>query len=291
MASILLWLSLGFFAFMVVYRVIKIGSMPLHLRWELYPLPHDPNHEHGGSFMEEVDFIQKERKQIKINALKEMAAEIFLLKKVRLHNKYGVWGYSLAMHWGIYLVFGWLALLVAEKFLPGIAPVTQSVGTISAVMGSIGCLGLIVKRMTTPELATYTEPIDYFNLSFLYLIFFSGLIGAMVGDGFQNAVRAYMSGDLAFGPDAYSYLTWGHFTLVELFFVYMPFSRLFHYVAKYFTIDKVFWDDAVTTKGSDIEKRVQAQLSYKVNWSGAHIKQGGTWVDQVMITDAREAKK
>ncbi len=265
MASMLLWFALGFFAFMVVYRIRSIGSMPLHLRWELYPSPLDPKHEYGGSFMEEVDFINKPQRHLIANGIKEMTAEVFLLKKVREHNRYGVWPFSLAMHWGLYLLLLWVLLLAVEKGfgLTAVAPLRYGIDVLAGGLGSVGTLGLIVKRAANRDLATYTSPVDYFNLIFLAGIFGTGLAGWFPV----------------------------HTILFAAFLVYMPFSKLFHYVAKYFTIDKVLWDDHLNTRGSEIEQKIQTQLGYKVAWSAQHIASGKTWVDQVMVTDAREGKQ
>ncbi|HEY3364174.1 MAG TPA: hypothetical protein VGK74_03845 [Symbiobacteriaceae bacterium] len=257
MASVFLWLALGFFALMVVYRFVKISSMPLHLRWELYPSPLEPNN-YGGSFMENVDFINKPRPHLALGGVRELASEVFFLKKVREHNRHGLWPFSLAMHWGTYLLFCWLLLSAA-----GLASAAHAVDLIACLLGALGCLGLIVKRATNRELAAYTAPVDFFNLLFLLAIFATGLVG----------------------------WTGLHKTVFGLFLVYMPFTRLFHFVAKYFTFDKIFWDDRLNLRGSDIEKRIQTQLGYKVTWGAAHIAAGKTWVDQVMITDAREGNK
>lgn len=291
MAGILLWVSLGFFVFMIAYKVYRINSMPLHLRWELYPLSLDPNHEHGGSFMEAVDFGKKPQEHIRMNGIKELASEVFLLKKVRLHNQYGVWPFSLAMHWGIYLMFGWIFLMLLEKAWGGFALVTDVAGLLSWALGSVGCLGLIYKRAVTEDLAAYTAPIDYFNLGFLYAIFFTGLIGRLGGTAFGEGARLYLGGSLAFGQSAIANLVWIHFGLIELFLIYMPFSRLFHYVAKYFTIDKVVWDDHLNTKGSHMEERIKAQLGYKLTWSAAHIAPGKTWAEEAAMTDAGEGRQ
>jgi len=278
---------------MIVYRFVKINSMPLHMRWELYPVPTDPNHDHGGSFMEEVDFASKPQRHLPLNGLKELASEVFFLKKVRLNNKYGIWAFSLAMHWGIYLGFVWIGLMVLERFwAPAfLSGATNVLCVVSWLLGSVGTLGLIFKRATTTDLAIYTSPVEYFNLGFLYLIYFTGLIGWFAGPEFFAGLRSYIAGDLPFGVSGISYLVWTHFTLFELFLIYMPFTRLFHYVAKYFTFDKIFWDDHVVTRGSDLERQIETQLSYRLSWSASHIAQGKSWGEQAAMIDAREEKK
>ncbi|MEW6192153.1 MAG: nitrate reductase gamma subunit, partial [Bacillota bacterium] len=110
----LAWISVVLFILMVVYRFVKFNSMPLHLRWELYPLPLEPKHHYGGSFMEELDYVRKPRHHERIGGILDMASEVFYLKKVKEYNRFGMWPFSFSMHWGIYLLFLWLILLVVE---------------------------------------------------------------------------------------------------------------------------------------------------------------------------------
>ena len=34
-------------------KVMKVARMPLHLRWELYPVAHEKGYKYGGSYFEE----------------------------------------------------------------------------------------------------------------------------------------------------------------------------------------------------------------------------------------------
>ncbi|MEW6044982.1 MAG: respiratory nitrate reductase subunit gamma [Bacillota bacterium] len=294
MAGALLWFALGFFAVMVVCRVIQFASMPMHLRWELYPMPLDPKHHYGGSYMEEVDYVRKPRQHVKLNGLREMAAEVFLLKRVREHNRFGLWPFSMAMHWGVYLLFFWLILLAVESLggRNGLAAFTNAIGAASWVLGAVGTLGLMLRRAACPELAAYTAPVDYLHLLFLFGIFATGLAGWFTGPAYFEAVRRLANGALSPGdlPVAGSAWASAHLVLFALFLIYMPFSRLFHYAAKYFTIDKVLWDDLLNARGSEIERRVTSQLRYRLTWSGRHIAPGQSWAQEVTITDAREGK-
>lgn len=292
MVSYLAWVSVAVFTFMIIYRLKKFSSMPLHLRWEIYPLPLEPKRHYGGSFMEEIDYVKKPRHHVRINGLLEMASEVFFLKKVKEYNRFGMWPFSFAMHWGIYLLFLWVLLLVVGGIfnLDVISPLANASGMIALIIGAFGSLGLFLKRATNAELASYTAPVDYFNLLFLFGIFSTGVIGWATGASFFEDARSYVSGVLFLQPAPVPSWVLLHFALFELFLIYMPFSRLFHYVAKYFTFDKVFWDDILNLKGSEVDQRVSSQLSYRVTWSGPHIVPDKTWAEEVEITDAREGK-
>lgn len=291
-AAYLAWLAVAVFVFMVIYRFTKFNSMPLHLRWELYPLPLEPKHHYGGSYMEEIDYVRKPRHHIRINGILDMASEVFLLKKVKEYNKYGMWPFSFCMHWGIYLMCFWAVLLVVEKIFNwgAISPLSNVVGAVAIIAGAFGSLGLILKRVGIAELAAYTAPVDYFNLFFLLAIFVTGIIGWVTDPYFFDDARAYVAGAVTLQPVAVPFWVALQFLIFELFLLYMPFSKLFHYVAKYFTIDKVLWDDILNVKGSAVDKKITAQLSYKLTWAGPHIVPGKTWVEEVEIVDAREGK-
>ena len=74
----------------------------------------------------------------------------------------------------------------------------------------------------------------------------------------------------------------------------MPFTRMVHYVAKYFTYHKVRWDDEPNTRGSKLEGKVQELLARPESWSAPHIRPGETWSEQAAgtgVADAKEASK
>jgi hypothetical protein len=55
------WVSLIAFVTLVIYKFIRINSLPLNLRWELYHVPYETGdkRKYGGSYMEDVDWIKK----------------------------------------------------------------------------------------------------------------------------------------------------------------------------------------------------------------------------------------
>ncbi len=282
----LAWVSVAVFVFMVAYRALKYASMPLSLRWELYPMPGEP--PGGGSYMEEVDYYKKPVHHNRIAGLLEMGAEVFYLKKVKEHNKFGIWPFSMCMHWGIYLLFLWVLLLLVEGIfgLDVILPVTNIIGKIAFVIGAFGSLGLILKRAGVRKLSLYTAPEDYFNLLFLFAIFITGII-SWSGDPSFTLSRAYIKEviTLEAAPVPLPNIVIINFILVELFLIYMPFCKLIHWLAKYFTIDKIIWDDAFKVKDSPQDKKVLKQLGYICNWAGPHLVPGKTWLDEAQIVD------
>jgi nitrate reductase gamma subunit len=108
---ILTYVSVIVFLVGLIYRAFKILSMPVHLRWELSPVPHEKGRSrYGGSYFEEYEWWTKKRAISKISELFAMAQEIVLLKGVWEHNR-KLWFFSFPFHFGgLYLVAGMAGL-------------------------------------------------------------------------------------------------------------------------------------------------------------------------------------
>ncbi len=287
------WVSAAVFAVMVIYRFIKLSAMPLHLRWELYPVAHEGREKrrYGGSYMEETDWVKRPVRRSLSGEIASMSAEIFFLHRVKKYNPHGIWIFSMCMHWGIYLFAAWMVFLAAGAFsgsgaLAGAANIT---GVTAFVLGASGSFMLAVKRFAERGLRLYTAPVDYFNLLFLFAIFSTGLVSWFTDPALSGA-RAYVRGVISFTPVSVPSVTVLNFMLLQIFLVYMPFTKLFHYIAKYFTFHRVMWDDAFKLKGSPADKKITEQLSYRVTWAAPHIAPDMTWLQQAQTTGAPEAR-
>ena len=86
---LLFYASIIVFIAVVAIRFIRIQSMPLHVRWELYPVAHEPGKkaQYGGSYFENVDWWTKPQKSSKLNELRAMIPEMVFL--VALFEKFG----------------------------------------------------------------------------------------------------------------------------------------------------------------------------------------------------------
>ena len=103
----------------VAYRAAKISRLPMHLRWELYPVAHEKGRaSYGGSYLEEPDWWTKPRESSLIGELKVMLPEIFLLAGVWEHNRKH-WFRSFPFHVGLYLLAG---LMVITAPAPHVSP-------------------------------------------------------------------------------------------------------------------------------------------------------------------------
>ncbi|MCJ7660359.1 MAG: respiratory nitrate reductase subunit gamma [Anaerolineales bacterium] len=275
------WVSVILFIILAGYKFYQFKSMPLNLRWEVYPVPHETPEKrvYGGSYMESVDWVKRSRSASKWAELAEMGSEIFLLKRVRQHNPYGLWPLSMAMHWGIYMLLIWIGLLFGAYFVPALANLSVFFGIVAFGLGTIGSLGLIVKRATNQNLELYSAPVDYFNLAFLAVIFGLGIVSWLMDPLFLGH-QTYIGSMLTFKPASLPLVVVAMFLLLQTFAIYMPFSKLIHYLMKHFTFTEVLWDDDFKTKGSRVDQQIEHQLSFKPTWAGPHLVGGVSWLEE-----------
>ena len=286
------WVSLVAFLAVATYKITRVTAQPLNIRWEVYPVPHESKErrEYGGSYMEEVDWAKTALRPSRLPGLLEITKEVVYLKRVREFNKYGLWAISLAMHWGLYLGALTIVLLVAENIFGTTFFFTPWVGGIAFAIGALGSLGIIAKRLTNAELGLYTVPADLFNLGWIAALFILGIIGGLL-DPSLAGYRAYIASVLTFKPMPVPAIVLLHFAALELFLIYMPFTKIIHYIGKYFTFEQTLWDDAFKTKNSDADKKVQQQLGYGMTWNAPHIVPGKTWLEQAQLTATEESTK
>jgi len=95
-----IWLASLVFAVACAWRVFRYATAPVHVRWDLYPVAHEPRRDHGGSYFEEKDWWTKPRKKSLWGEVAFMFEEIVFLKGVWANNR-KLWYGSLPFHWGL----------------------------------------------------------------------------------------------------------------------------------------------------------------------------------------------
>lgn len=271
-------------------KFFKISRMPLNIRWEIYPLPSAKRERCQGSYMEEVDWIKKKHEKGLFGEFIEPFKEIFFLHRVKKFNLYGIWTWSIALHWGVWLLFLW-NILILIAFVSNSMNLSKIIFLpyLSCFLGIVGTVGLILKRINNKELKLYTSGIEYFNLIFLFVIFISGLLMIYRENSTLEALL-YVESVLSFNLSISEFhpFTLIHFLLFEIFLIYIPFSKFFHGPVKFFTFHKILWDDYYQKKDSPEEKKILQQLNYKVNWAGPHILPEQTWLENARNTNLHE---
>jgi nitrate reductase gamma subunit len=301
------YLAFVFFVVAVLAKTIKIARMPIHLRWDLYPIPHEKDKgSYGGSYFEELDWWTKPMNFSLFNELKEMAKEIFFIQSLFHHNR-PLWIFSFPFHFGMYclIVHGVLLLLGAILAVAGIDVswysqniliiavyyLTVAFGKAGWILSALGALGLFFSRLFNERLRRSSAISDYFNLLILLALFAVGVISSFSVDTTFAIQRSYLAGLISLKPAVSlpSILTAQLWIFIVLLF-YFPFTHMTHFVGKYFTYHKIRWEDEPNVRGSKIEKAVSAALGYRINWSASHIKTGGTWAEAA-TEEATESEK
>ncbi len=302
------YLALATFIGVVGYRSYRIYKMPLHLRWELYPVAHEmgDKSKYGGSSLEEVDWWTHPRKISKINELKAMLPEMTFLVLLYEQNR-KLWWRSFPFHFGLYILTGLLILLVAGAILElsGI-PVTldgSALGVIifyltliTAIMGltlaTLGAAGLLMMRLTDPDLKDFTSGSTLFNLIFFLTVLAIALLTFLFVDPAFELTRSYFQNLLTLNVTAPvgSSLLALEIVLAVILIAYIPMTHMSHFFIKWFTWHKIRWDDEPNSLGSHIEKKILEQVQYPVSWSAPHINADGkkNWVD--IATEDMEQK-
>lgn len=286
--SLIAYLSILLFVGISVYKVYRFAKMPLHGRMELYPVPKEKGFEHGGSFYEEVAWWSKPHEVSHLRELTEMLKEILFIKKL-FENQRPFWWISYALHLGIYFIMAWTMLLVlgAVFALNGIMVDASSpnilglliyyfsiaTGILGLALATFGAAALFLRRMFDNTLKKYTTPQEYFNLLLLFVALFTGVL-AWGNDLSFNHAREVTANLVTFTNFQASGLETLHVILVGIMLIYIPISKMSHYVGKYFTFHTVLWDNSPNLRGSDVEQKVKKATSYRptTTWSAPHIK-------------------
>lgn len=317
LGTILLLLSYGcVFVFLaaVCFRAVKIARLPLHLRWELYPVAHEKGRaKYGGSYLEEPDWWTKPRQPSRVGELKVMVPEILLLAGVFEHNRKH-WFRTFPFHFGLYLLAGLVLLLLAG----GIAiasgvdvsangsslgrilyHLTYVVGYAGLALGIVGAVALLFRRIFDADYREYTKKADYFNLAFFVITIVVALVAHAGADSHFAGLRAYFARlvtfDFSTGEGALASptgLVAVEIALASVLLAYIPLTHMSHFFTKWFMYHDIRWSDEPNFKGGKIERQVTEALHYPVSWSAPHIRGDGkkNWID-VATSDAAGNEK
>lgn len=293
MTLLFAWIGLTLLVFIAgcAIKALRYATMPIHLRWELYPVAHEKGKvAYGGSYFEELDWWTKPREVSKFGEVKVIAEEVLTLKQVHENNP-PLWLPSLAFHWGLYLLFALGAVVAAGAVgvrlgLPVPALLTGGKllswwGAAALALGTLGALGLLFRRLGDAALRASSMPADFVHL-WLFLALFVASWGSFftVDRDFGAAATLLATGS---SPAAGNPWFIAQLVLLGLFLAYMPWSHMAHMFTKYFTWHSVRWEDRPNLSGAGIDEQVVKLLALPVSWSAPHIRGDGkrNWLDVV----------
>ena len=282
------------FLILIITKIVEYARMPVHLRWDLYPVAHErERNKYGGSYYEEPDWWEKKREKSLFTEFLVMSEEIFLLKGVYKNNK-KLWYYSYPFHLGLYLTMGAFTLMVLSVLLD-LASATDIywqyttvedilfyminvTGYAGLVLTFFGSLGLIIQRILDKRFRIYNTPMDFINLFFILILTISMVLTLIPSNTSFILYKIYLKNLFTFNFTIIAKpLFLVHISLVSLFLLYFPVTRMMHLFAKYFTYHEVRWEDNPNIKGSKLENKIKQALNFGVSWSAPHVKTGKTW--------------
>ena len=304
------FIYLGVLAFLAgsIFRAVRYARTPTHLRWELYPVPHEAPEraEHGGSYFEESGWWTKSPHFSLWGELRAMVPEMAFLKGLWEFNR-PMWRRSFPFHFGLYLVAASAALVLVTALASLLAPilmraplgvVLHHLYKISGLLGSVlvvaGALGLLVKRLTDDDLKNYTVPGDIFNLVFFLVTFGLLILGYVLRPPGSPGALHLALGVLTFDTTLQVplLLSMG-LTLAAALAAYIPLTHMSHFVGKYFTYHSVRWDDQPAVNNEKLRRRIAEYLTYRPTWAARHVGADGarTWAEIATTNPAREVQK
>ena len=267
-----------------ILRVFEYAKAPVHLRWELYPVPHGESR--GAAHRARGDHAGE---------LRVMAPEILFLQGLRQFNR-PLWIRSFPFHFGLYLLIASATLVVgcalASFWVPGwpadsltghaAHALYTAAGVLGAVLVIVGSAGLLLRRLRDPELRDYTASADLFNL-LAFAVTFAVLLWGYLdrGPGFPGAVVMARGLLTLRAPASVPPPLAVGLVLLAALIAYIPYTHMAHFIAKYFTYHAVRWDDALKLPGGKLERQMAEYLTYRPTWSAPHIGADGAtpWAD------------
>ncbi len=304
---LLTYFSILVFFLLVISKIFKYATAPIHVRWELYPVAHEPKRsKYGGSYFEEAEYWKKKRQKNHIAELWAMFEEIIFLKGVFLHNK-KLWVFSFPFHFGLYLITGVTALIFLSAILDIFSisslytiqggseiflfSLINILGYAGLALTFIGTIGLLIHRMTDNKFKFYNTPMEFINLFFILILVISVFLTLIYSNPSFIMSKEFVKNLLTFNFLAIpNTLFIVHIILISLFLLYFPITRMMHLFAKYFLYHNVRWEDEPNVKGGKLEKKVKEALNFGVSWSAPHIQAGKTWAEVATTLPEKEGK-
>ena len=297
---VIAYLGIVFFLIAVAARFVFWSRMPMHLRWELYPVAHEGGDRaaYGGSYLEESDWWQKKRQVSLLGELKVMVPEILFLVALREHNP-KLWARSFPFHFGLYLVAAATILMMVGGVVAAVMPASIAgpvariltilvplFGVAGLVLGLIGAVGLYQRRVSR-DMRDYTAPADFFNLILFVVAFGVALLTFLLVDRDFSLVSGFVANLVTFNlvplvaGGAATILPLLSVVLLSFLVAYIPTTHMSHFVGKYFAYHSIRWKDDPNLRGGDQEATIHELLNQPISWSAPHIRGDGkkTWLE------------
>lgn len=295
---------LGFIGLTAARMIKYIKSSPQHIRWELYPIPHERPERaaYGGSYMEETDWWTKARHVDHREEIRAILQEVLFLENTYKNNQ-SLWLRSFPFHWGMYFLMGGTIILIfatilefcgaspESGFLVFIGNVINAVVFIGALCIMGGGIALLERRFSDPGLKRYTAFEQAANLV-SFIIF--GILTLCAWS--FNASYYDVAMNFIYNLCAANFVplgsTWFVMNMLAGFcvLVFIPISNMRHLFMKYFMYHDIRWGDKATVYSKKNQQLIDVDLNLQENWDAPHISENSgskTWLDVAASNPAK----
>lgn len=298
---------LGFICLAFLKMRDFVKDSPLHIRWELYPVPHEGPKKaaYGGSYMEESNWWTKPRHVDHWMDIKAMLMEIIFLEATYKNNP-KLWARSYPFHMGLYLLMGGTIVLLFAAFLQicGLSPhngfiiflgnIINAISMSGGFLIAAGGIALIMRRIQDKGLKRYTTKEMFFNLGGFSLFGILTLLAWVFNPSYYAVANKFMTNLLTFNFSPLG-STWFVLSMLVGFvmLLWIPVTNMKHLLIKYFMYHDIRWGDEATVYSERNQKLIEKELQFDVTWSAPHIAGDGgthTWAE-VATTDSAAPKK
>ncbi|MRR18079.1 MAG: hypothetical protein EG826_16655 [Deltaproteobacteria bacterium] len=297
MGTFLIVLTYIAYVFIVAVYTIKVRKwlkLPVHLRWDLYPVIHEEQYRYGGSYYEKQEWWMQARPKNTGRSLWYALKDNFYMGEYFKRNRL-YWFFLLPWHLGFIFIIlfhitcffaatamvGGITIAVDSPQLAGqiFYGILMAFAVIAFIGGTFGCIGMPIVRLVDRGLRSYAMPMNYFNYIFFLLVYASGLYSWIALDPTLAEYRAYWVGLITLTPPVLNAATIFHIILFDIFLIYLPFTRSTHYITRLLAYFKIRWDDEPNFRGSTLEKQLNDLLAQRLSWDAPHITKGKSWVE------------
>jgi nitrate reductase gamma subunit len=150
------------------------------------------------------------------------------------------------------------------------------------LLGGIGSIGLIFKRVVDSSLRSFSTISRYANLLFLGAVFVSGGYAWIKSGNTMPAMSLFVKGLITLDSGvSVAFPLSLHIVVSLLFVLYLPTTDMIHFVAKFFTFHQIRWNDE--PRDQRMERELSVLLAQPVTWSAPHVGADGEkdWTDVV----------
>lgn len=292
--AIFTYFSYCFIVVAYTVKIVKYLKLPIHLRWELYPVIHEGAYQYGGSCFETINWWERSVRRRPVKGFFTLLKGYFTMDEY-FKRDFFYWSGLFTWHMGFIFIITFhilcfigaffmtqgieVSISSSSSFGKSIFYLTLTIGLLSFVLGTAGSIMVFINRLINKDLKKYATSINYFMYFFTFSVFLTGIYSWYFDMHFTE-YREFWKGLIQFDFKHVDQPTVIHIIIFNLFLIFLPFTRSLHYITRFFAYYLIRWDDEPNIRGGEIEKRIVKQLSNKVDWAGPHITKGRSWREQ-----------